>query len=337
MHVNKQENITTKELHLSKTETENIVKKYLHFGEPQEPFEVKATLNEATARILYSRIYTQQRSLSRTAVGKIYADLKKGNRYPDNVIHIAVMNSSEQPFVVDGQHRLAALVKLAQEQPDFSFPCRLYLNYPKEQLQYIDQQRPRTANDIVKLTGRTHISKQMLSIPRYVFYPYTTNPQFSRHTVIECCNEFYDGFKFGVKEYQSKETTSLYLACINAVQVRAYYSPTYRQLYSSNQEYLDTVERFFSVLGSGLTDYPDEAKVLELRIKILEHKMKFGAAHQYFFALTQIHLSAFLKGNKKAPRKIPVGTKEDGSSTVIIEDMFPCPSLKAFYDKNRGT
>lgn len=91
------------------------------------------------------------RPLSRKRVSLLVRAMLEDEFKPVGDLLRVAVDGQYGDYVVDGQHRLEALV-----QAQLSLPFLVYLNFPSELFPYLDGRGPRRPSDILSIDGETH-------------------------------------------------------------------------------------------------------------------------------------------------------------------------------------
>jgi hypothetical protein len=104
-----------------------------------------------------------QRKISSGAVAKLSGEMTRGDWHSNTADVIRIANHNGCEVVLDGQHRLSAII--ASDKPQDMFVAR---NVPADAFKYIDQGNSRTLKDVMDCDGWVD-STTMSSIGRYLW------------------------------------------------------------------------------------------------------------------------------------------------------------------------
>ena len=178
-------------------------------------------------------------------------------------------------LVIDGQHRLLAIIKSA-----VSIEMFVAFNVPKETELVIDSNKPRRFRDHARYLG-TEFKEQDLALAKIMNNPrsLTYAPiRYQPFEQIELVNRYAEGISF-VLQWKSRYIKSPALAPV----AMAFYYP----------ECKGNLSAFMDLFYSGKSSDPKDSAAIALRDVVLLKKEKNNGA---LFAKAQTSIYAFLKG-----------------------------------------
>lgn len=232
------------------------------------------------------------RDISKSAVTKYAKKMQQGQWKIS-----APITFSKEGYLIDGQHRLNAVVKA-----EISVPFMMMLGVPLEAAENIDRGRRRTITDVSRLAGLDWVTDKHAATARWMCATSVDidgkkrvqAPPVETENLIPILNKYRDGIEFAVSVIRTSKKMSL--ATILSVVAKAYY------VYPEKRQRL---KEFGYVLNRGLSykGVEDNAalalinKVEDLK----EGRGKSGGAnwspdlHSECIQLTQTALDLFLQ------------------------------------------
>lgn len=248
----------------------------------------------------------QNRIVSKSTV-KMYAKKMQEGQWKIS----APITFSDTGFLIDGQHRLEAVLKSG-----CTIDFVVVLGVPEESAENYDRGRKRTATDISRIAGLTWVTAKHTATARYMMAKLVTTEERQRYQVkpIEIENlipllvHYKDGVDFAVKNIGQYGVMSL--ATIMSVVAKVYYiAPKQRpRLYE-----------FCQCIGTNqvVTGFKDNA-ALKLVAKVTELRQKKSGQNSYYggaawsidlqtecILYTQRALKSFLTGEVPKQLHIP--------------------------------
>jgi len=209
--------------------------------------------------------------------------------------------------LVDGQHRLAAIVKA-------NTPVRMLANYNLEERTklIIDGGMPRTLGNRLTLAGYTEISSRAIAVARILEYGVVAASQcaITPEEAIKIVTKYCDGINFALSCGNGKG----YTAVIQAVVARAYYSVSHNKLH-----------RFVEVYVSEVPTDKTESAALKLKRAVSDKQIIINALHnisgservsakEYLYQITENAISRFIKGESVVALK------------AVSHELYPLPN-----------
>jgi len=213
---------------------------------PLRPSLKLITVTPALAKTWLEQMVKDQRKPADSVVLKYSRAMKQGNW-----IVSAPLSFNSDGFLIDGQHRLLAVIKSG-----CSIDFAVMFNLPVSAINGIDVGNPRTAANLANLQG-LHVSPSYFSVLNSCFYGFESDalpPSLSKQEQVEMLKKHYDAIDFVARgQGGGRVTYAPFLAPV----ARAYYSENHLRL-----------EQFLKVLHNGYTvsENPnDDAAAIALR------------------------------------------------------------------------